>query len=176
MGQKKIILPLIIIFLINLALFSIPSVPGSSPMILSSAGDLTIPDMMGIYSPEEVYHFLESIGEEGRTAYQTMHFGTDLAFPLVYGLLLFALLSRATQKTLPKLPWLPFIAFFPTLVDLAENFTLVNITAHFPAFLPGLTQLAQVFTILKFSGIGVALIVLVILLIRKKAPAAGQVG
>ena len=175
MGQTKVVLPLTIIFLINLALFSIPGFPGSSPMILSSAADLNIPDMMGIYSPEDVYHFLETIGAAGRSAYQTMHFATDLAFPLVYGALLFSALCWATHKAQIKTRWLPFIAVFPTLVDLAENFTLVTITARFPDFLPGLTRLAQVFTILKFTGISVSFIVLIILVIKKKASPGVQV-
>lgn len=174
MGQKKVILPLTIIFLINLALFSIPGFPGSRPMILSSAADLNIPDMMGIYSPEDVYHFLETIGAEGRSAYQAMHFTSDLAFPLIYGALLFSALCWATSKAQVKARWLPFIAFFPTLVDLAENFTLVIITGRFPNFLPGLTHLAQVFTILKFTGIGVSFIALVILVIKEKASSRKQ--
>ncbi len=167
-GQKKVVLPLFIIFLINLAFFSIPGIPGSRPAILSSAGDLNIPDMMGIYSPQEVYHFLDTIGAEGRSAYQTMHFATDLVFPLIYGALLFSALCWATHKTQVKARWLPFIAFFPTLVDLAENFTLVTITARFPDFLPGWTEVAQVFTILKFTGIGASFLALIILVIKKK--------
>lgn len=124
---------------------------------------------MGIYSPEEVYHFLETIGAEGRSAYQTMHFATDLVFPLIYGALLFSALCWATHMAQSKAQWLPFIAVFPTLVDLAENFTLVFITDRFPEFMPGWTRAAQVFTILKFTGICVCLISLIVLVIKKKA-------
>ena len=173
-GQKKVILPLTIIFLINMVLFSIPGFPGSRPVILSSAGGLNIPDMMGIYSPEEVYHFLDTIGAEGRSAYQTMHFATDLVFPLIYGALLFSSLCWATHKAQSKTQWLPFVAVFPTLVDLAENFTLVFITNRFPDFLPGWTRAAQVFTILKFTGISVSFIALIVLVIKKKASSGKQ--
>ena len=167
LGQKKVILPLLAIFLVNLALFSLPGLPGSRPVILASAENLTIPDMKGIYSPEYVYGFLESIGPAGRSAYQSMHYTTDLVFPLVYGALLFALLCRAVQKSQTKVQWLPFIAFFPTIIDLAENFTFVYITNHFPVFLPELTRIAQVFTIAKFSGIGLCLLMVIYLQVKK---------
>jgi hypothetical protein len=173
MGQMKVILPLAVLFLINLALFSLPGVPGSQPKILALAEDLQIPDMMGIYSPDDVYTFLDSVGGTGRTSYQTMHYATDLAFPLVYGALLFALLCRAIDKTGTNFRWLPFIAFLPTLADLAENFTLVTITARFPEFLPGLTHLAQVFTLFKFGGIGLCLVINIVL--RVKTPGINQV-
>ena len=124
--------------------------------------------MMGLYSPGDVYDFLESIGSAGRSAYQTMHFTTDLAFPLVYGALLFSLLCQAIQKTQVKVQWLPFIAFVPSVIDLAENFTFVYITARFPAFLPDLTRLAQVFTIIKFGGIFICLLVIIFLIGKKR--------
>ena len=163
LGQKKVILPLLAIFLINLALFSLPGLPGSRPVILAAAENLTIPDMKGIYSPEYIYGFLESIGPAGRSAYQSMHFTTDLAFPLVYGALLFSLLCGAANKAHLRTRWLPFIAFFPTIIDLAENFTFVYITNQFPTSLPGLTRMAQVFTIMKFGGIIFCLLVIIFL-------------
>ena len=168
MGQTKVILPLAVLFLINLVLFSLPGVPGSRPMILGATDGVKIPDMMGIYSPEDVYTFLESVGPEGRSVYQTMHYATDLAFPLVYGALLFALLCRETRKTETKFRWLPFLALLPTVADLAENFIMVYITAHFPEFLPGMTRLAQVFTLIKFGGIGLCVGIIFILFLKRK--------
>ncbi|MDY6873579.1 MAG: hypothetical protein SVR81_06390, partial [Chloroflexota bacterium] len=93
-GQRWIVLLLSGLFLLNLLLFSLPAFPGSQPQILAAAPTRQIPDMMGIYSPEAVNDFLADIGPSGRAAYQLMHFSSDLAFPLVYGLLLFALISR----------------------------------------------------------------------------------
>ena len=162
--QNKLIILFASLFVVNLLLFSLPGLPGSRPDILNAAEeDVNIPDIMGLYSPQDVYHFLDSIGPEGRSAYQIMHFATDLVFPLIYGALLFTLLCRQVQKSPEKPHWLPFIALVPVILDLAENFTMVVITARFPDFLPGLTQLAQVFTIMKFTSLALCVITIIIL-------------
>lgn len=169
-GQTKFIFPLAVLFTVNLLLFSLPGLPGSRPVILTAAEDgVNIPDIMGLYSPEEVYHFLDSIGPGGRSAYQIMHFATDLAFPMVYGALLFALLCQQAQKAPEKWHWLPFITLVPVAFDLAENFTMVAITARFPDFLPGLTRLAQVFTIVKFSSLVLCVITIISLGFTKQS-------
>ena len=108
--------------------------------------------LLQAFSVALVDAFLEAIGTEGRAAYQTMHTTTDFAFPLIYGLFLFALLSRLTIKQ--QLPlWLPWMALVATIADLVENFTLMRLTSHYPDFQPGLAHLAQVATIIKFAFI-----------------------
>lgn len=166
-GQRKLILVLTVLFLLNLALFSLPDVPGSTFNITAAAPDLQIPDTLGIYSPEKVHAFLQAIGPEGRAAYQWMHFTTDLAFPLVYGWLLFAILCRCVLNTSSKFQRLPFLGWLIAAVDLAENFTLVAITDRYPTFSPALTRLAQVFTIAKFAGIALSLAAIIFLWVKK---------
>ncbi|MDY6845835.1 MAG: hypothetical protein SVP52_01710 [Chloroflexota bacterium] len=106
--------------------------------------------MIPFYSTEYIYTFLEDIGEQGRQLYRLVHLTSDLAFPLVYGLLFFALIHRFTQILKPSrkinAQFLPWIA---ALFDLAENFTLNHITSEFPERLIGLTMLAQFFTLMK---------------------------
>lgn len=167
-GNPRVLLLLIILVLINLALFSIPTLAGSRPNILASAPGYAVPDMKGVYSPDYVYDFLKAVGPAGRHAYQMMHFTTDLAFPILYGLLLFSGLCRLADLNSGIHPTLPLIALMPFLSDLAENFSMVAITAKFPDFLPSLIRLAQVFTIFKFGGIFFCLAVIVILIIRQK--------
>jgi hypothetical protein len=126
--------------------------------------------MKGLYSPAYIADFLTSIGPEGRKAYQMMHFTTDLAFPLVYGLLIFAGFCRLLKLDDGAHPTLPLIALVPMLADLAENFSMVAITAAYPQPMSGLVWVAQAFTLIKFGGIGFCLAALVILglRIRKK--------
>lgn len=165
-GQRWIVLLLSGLFLLNLLLFSLPAFPGSQPQILAAAPTRQIPDMMGIYSPEAVNDFLADIGPSGRAAYQLMHFSSDLAFPLVYGLLLFALISRRLMQREGTPYWIALLAFVGTLFDLAENFSMVAITNSYPTPLPGLTRLAQVFTLLKFSGIGLGVLIVLVLAVQ----------
>lgn len=151
-SQTGVIILLGGLTLINLLLFSIPGIPGSQSHITANAPGETIIDMRIRYTPTELSAFLEAIGTEGRAAYQTMHTTTDFAFPLIYGLFLFALLSRLTIKQ--QLPlWLPWMALVATIADLVENFTLMRLTSHYPDFQPGLAHLAQVATIIKFAFI-----------------------
>jgi len=167
-NNPRVILLLGILVLINLVLFSIPTLAGSRPQILASAPEFTVPDMRGIYSPAYVYDFLTAVGPAGRQAYQMMHFTTDLAFPLLYGLLLFAGLCRLVSRRPESDTHLPLIALLPVVSDLAENFSLVAITAKYPAFPSGLTWLAQGFTLLKFGGIFACLAIMAIVISRYK--------
>ncbi len=162
-SNRRLIIFLGILLLVNLLLFSFPNFPGSRTVILTDAPNQQIPDMMVLYSPQNVHEFLTAVGPAGRDAYQLMHFSTDLAFPLIYGLFLFAWLSRLVQGKGIKLQYLPLIAFIASGADLAENFSMVYLTATFPAFHPGLTRLAQVFTLVKFACIGICIIVGIIL-------------
>ncbi len=166
-GQRRVTTLLAVLFIINLLLFSLPAFPGSQPQIIAAAPSRQIPDVMGIYTPQTVYDFLSAIGPAGREAYQRMHFTSDLAFPLVYGLLLFSLISRRLLQRENKPRWIALLAFIGPVFDLAENFSLVVITDRFPTSLPGLTRLAQVFTLAKFGGIGLSLLIVVILAIRQ---------
>lgn len=166
-GTKRCILILGALLLINLALFSIPGVPGSTARITASAPDQTPPDILGIYSPEVVTTFLETIGAEGRAQYQIMHLTTDLAFPLVYGLSLFSLLSWLTLRLNLQAQWIPWLGLLATGFDLAENFTFVFITDRYPQEFSGLTWLAQVFTIGKFAMVGISILAALYLGLRK---------
>jgi hypothetical protein len=165
-SNRRLIAFLGILLLANLLLFSLPGFPGNRFTILASASGQQIPDMMGFYSPQHVYNFLTSIGPAGREAYQLMHFSTDLAFPLIYGLFLFSWLSRSILNMSAISQYLPLIAFLASGADLAENFTMVYLTATFPVQHPGMVRLAQVFTLLKFLGIGICILIGIILTLK----------
>lgn len=167
-SNPRVVLLLLILVMFNMAMFSIPALAGSRSRILTSAPNYTVPDMKGIYTPDYIYDFLTSIGPAGRQAYQMMHFTTDLAFPFLYGLLLFAGLSLLVTQNSGGRRLLPLIALLPFVSDLAENFIMVAITASYPRFKPGLTWLAQGFTLLKFGGITFCVIMIILLSIRHR--------
>jgi len=165
-GQKKRIVLFGFLLVINLLLFSLPGVPGNTSDITAISPDRKLPDMMGVYSPDAVHDFLTAIGPDGREAYQFMHLTTDLAFPLVYGLFFFAVLSHLMFVLESPVRFLPFLGLLAAGFDLAENFILIFITNRYPAFLPGLTSLAQVLTLAKFATITVSGITIGYLLYR----------
>jgi hypothetical protein len=168
-GQTKVILILGLLLVANLSLFSLPGLAGSRPQILAAAPEYRVPDMKGLYSPAFITDFLTAIGPEGRQAYQMMHFTTDLAFPLVYGLLIFAGFCRMLTVGKATHPTLPLVALVPVLADLAENFLMVAITAVYPQAKPGLVWVAQAFTLIKFGGISFCLVTLVTLWLRGRS-------
>lgn len=167
-NNPRILLLLGILVLFNLSAFSISSLAGSRPRILASAPEFAIPDMKGIYSPAYIYDFLAAIGPAGRHAYQIMHLTTDLAFPVLYGLLFFAGLCRLVSQQAGSNIYLPLITILPVVSDLTENFAMVAITAKYPAFHPGLIWFAQVFSLLKFGGLIVCLAVIILLFTRQR--------
>ena len=167
-AQLRNILIRSVLFVVNLALFSLPGVPGSTPSIVAAAPNLTPPDMMGLYSPQAVNTFLEAIGPAGREAYHWMHLTLDLAFPLIYGSLICLVLARQVGSNTSAGAWLPWLGLAAAIADLLENFILLYITDHFPAPLPGLAMAAQVFTLLKFGLIIISLMVAAVLGIQKR--------
>ena len=173
--QKRTLIVLILLFLINSALFVLPFSPVSSSRVIENAPGATIPDMEPGYTANDVYTFLEDIGGQGRQLYRLIHLTTDLAFPLVYGLLFFALISRLIIK--PNSPIKTYAPLFPLIAaafDLSENFTLNYITRQFPNEFPGLIRLAQFFTLAKFTFLMATLLVTAYLafrLIRQKQKA-----
>ena len=150
LSQKKCLVMLILLFLINSAFFFVPISPLSTMKITGNAPGIQIPDMIPFYSTEYIYTFLEGIGDQGRQLYQLVHLTSDLAFPLIYGLLFFGLISRFSiiLDTSSKM-YTPFLPWIAAIFDLAENFTLNYITSQFPEQLKRLTKLAKFFTLMK---------------------------
>lgn len=98
LGQKKRVVLLGILMMVNIAMFSLPGLPANLSSVTQAAPEATIPDMRIKYSPDEVYDFLTLIRTEGRQTYQRMHLTTDLAFPLIYGFFLFSITSYLLLK------------------------------------------------------------------------------
>ncbi len=160
--NKHRILVLGCLFILNMVLFYLPFVPGSIPMVSKKVPVETIPDVMAIYSADEVYHFLTAIGEEGRNAYQLMHLTIDFTFPLIYGFLFYSIITSQIQRLGSKHKRLPLIPFLGTGFDLLENGTHLYINGTFPAYQLRATAIAELFSLLKFSFLAVSLIIIVI--------------
>ena len=166
LGQKKRVVVLGILMMVNIALFSLPGLPANIAKVIGENPDTQIPDMQPGYSVEEVYDFLTLIGPEGRQAYQLMHLTTDFAFPIVYGVFLFSIISYLLVQAGLQQFFITWLGIFAAGFDLAENFTLMYITDRFPKFLPGLVNLARIFTMGKFSFMLVSFMIIGYLFVK----------
>ena len=165
-AQKTIVILLAILFALNMVAFYLPLNPCNTQAILNNGEGVQIPDIMVVYSPEQLYQFLSQIQASGRSAFQGMHLSVDLSFPIIYSLLFFFVMEwqlfiLGKQKSL-----LPLVSFLAGGFDLAENFTLFFITSQFPQFLPNLSMLAQGFTLLKFALIIACIILMLIFFLK----------
>lgn len=89
------------------------------------------PDAKSRYSPDELYAFLEGIGENGRRLYAWTQVTLDVIYPVVY-CLLFAVLLVVLWRW-EKLRCLVLLPLLTGVFDLLENFTTAYLAATFSA-------------------------------------------
>lgn len=152
-GQKKLIILIGGVMLINLILFYIPGLPGSIPNITWNNQNVIIPDMKISLNTNDIYGFLTLIDSNSHAAFQIMHLTTDLVFPLVYSLFFFSLLSFYTLTSGLKFKYFLFIPFLPAGFDLMENFSLIYITEKYPMYLQWMMVFSRFSTLGKFIGL-----------------------
>ncbi len=171
-SNKKRITLLGIFLLVNLILFYIPGFPGSIPEIKQQHSKLSIPDMKISFDANETYQFLSRVGQDGRNAYQLLHLGTDLVFPILTALFIFSVISKYVLMTQKKsgnnfsARYLPLLAFIPACFDYGENFILIYLTEKFPKRLMTLTSITQIATLGKFVFLFINFIVISYLVIK----------
>jgi len=157
---------LTILLVINFCIFYFPGLPGSIPRVIGKSTGVTIPDMRLRYTVDELHAFLTGIGSEGRQAFQWMHLSTDLAFPLIYGLLLYSIIYRLSFQ----LGWpgkrLSLLGFLPTVFDLVENFSLLYITSQYPNIPQVFGSMINYLTIGKFLFLMISLCIILFLRIK----------
>jgi hypothetical protein len=153
-SKSKHLIVLGTLFLINFALFLVPGAPGNFLEVRDSPQDIQIPDIQGVYSVEDVNHFLNVIGEKGRRSYQTLHLTTDLIFPIIYALFISGLILRlnAHPATTLKESW-HWMAFIAGSFDMAENFLMLYITGTYPAYHLRAITFAALCSFMKFACI-----------------------
>mgnify|MGYP006910766318 CR=1 FL=1 len=127
--QKFVVILLGILFTLNMVAFYLPLNPFSTKAILNNAQEVQIPDIIMIYSPDQLYQFLSQIQESGRDAFQGLHLTVDLSFPIIYSHFFFFVLQWQLFSFGNKKSHLPLLSFLAGGSDLAENFTLFYITS-----------------------------------------------
>ena len=125
------------------------------------------PDTSLIYSPADLYRMAEAFGPAGRQAYIQARLTFDVAFPVVYGLVLIATISWLAGRAFPAgSPW-RLVNLAPALgmlFDYLENSAAVIVMTRYPLRTPGVDILAPVFTFVKWIFAGGSFVVLLALI------------
>ena len=111
------------------------------------------PDMSFYYSADDLYHFAEAYGEQGREAYVRARFTFDVIWPLVYTLFLTTTISWVNTRAFAPDSWWQRANLIPVLglvFDYLENLTTSLVMLRYPDRTAVIDSLAPVFTLLKW--------------------------
>ena len=142
-----------ILFLLCLLMFVV-IIPEVSADIKLYSNGLSMLDWELFYTPEQVFYYLKSYGEEGRALYLFSLWTADFINALIYGLFfsfLIAWLIRNTNSLNYK-----HVISYPLIIscfDLFENIGITFIVLQLPCEFPILIRFVSLFTILKWLGL-----------------------
>lgn len=149
--------------LIIFVAFMVFVLPGQASQSDDAANDAGTPDLMFIYTVNDLYSMAETYGEQGRRDYVKARFTFDLIWPLVYGFLLVTSVSWLFGKVFPmESIWqrANLIPVFGVLFDYLENISTSVVMARFPAQTGVIDFLATIFTPIKWTLVVLSFILL----------------
>ncbi len=119
---------------------------------------ISILDVRLFYTASDVQNLFLALGQPGRQAYSAQLLA-DMVYPFAYSLLLHFLYVRFCLSEKPNKISL-FFAFAPygaLLADLAENYLILRMLAHYPVVLSSTALLASMAGAFKWFFVAVAL-------------------
>ena len=151
-------------FLLSLAilyvLFSTILLKNAEEKINSLAGEeIGVIDLQIGFNPQKTLTMVESYGDRARDYYAFVEMTLDIAYPIIYTLMLTIILGlvyRKSKRWQFRLSPLLILVF-----DLIENLNIVILLKTFPSQNMAIAQLVEFFKLLKFLTL--AIIVLIIL-------------
>jgi hypothetical protein len=153
---------LLFLFILFL-LLSILGFPMVRTRLTELSGGIALIDTHFLYTPGELYRWIEAYGPAGRSLHAISSLTLDLVYPLAYGLFLALAIAGLYRLSLPTKPWpqkLSYMAFGVMLFDYLENFSAVTLLLSFPRRLPWLAGLISIFTPTKWVLGGLATVAL----------------
>jgi hypothetical protein len=135
-------------------------------VFLSQVWNATAPlDLQFFYTPEEAYSWIEAYGVEGRTQYRNIELTADIAWPMLYTLLLswpITWLFRRSVAEGSKAHILNVVPFGALLVDFLENACIVTMLSIYPSKPTVLAWMATACTTVKWLFVGASILVLLV--------------
>ncbi len=150
---KSILILLGLNLIINVVLF---------PLFQAASPNAIPLDLQFSYSPEKAYQLLANFSSEELKNYMLVELTLDVAYPVIYGLLLAFLIFKLSQKT--ALAILPIIVLF---LDYLENIGIVTLIHYYPQKLTTIATITSLFTSLKWSLVVVSVVVILVLAMKK---------
>lgn len=148
--MKRIILLVILLVMIEIAFYFLMG-------DLEAVSGHNILDM-GLQNNEETYQILSDYGVEGRSIYNKIQL-VDFIFPLCYGLLFILIMKYQGCK-------LTIIPLLAATFDYIENINIYRMLRAYPDNLM-LGSFNGIFTVLKFTLLGISLILMVVYGLRR---------
>ena len=146
-------------------LFTAFVLPGQASSAKVDTGIDRSPDMLFLYSADDLYHIAQAYGEQGRAAYIKVRFTFDLIWPLVYMAFLTTTLSWIYHQAFKPDSFLQLVNLVPVfgmLFDYLENIATSIVMARYPTHTIIVDHLAPILTLLKWVFVGGSFILLVI--------------
>ena len=132
---------------------------------------LPVVDLAGLTTPAERMELIAAYGDAGREAYLTF-LAIDCVFPICAGLFVFTTLRALLVWQQLDRPWTRLMLWWPAvgpLADLTENAFHALLTLSFPNMASGIAQSAYIASSVKYLGVSVSQVLLVLFLLRGAA-------
>ncbi len=135
------------------------------PRFLELSNGTELLDMTPLYTPDQAYKMIDQYGSAGRAFYNYIQLA-DLFFPIVYSLLLTSILFRffsaveIVKSQIYSMIYLPLLA---GLCDWLENLGIFMMLRIYPQRLDWIASLTNLACLLKFSGIGLSIALILFL-------------
>lgn len=101
----------------------------------TSSGTSQMLDLLPAADDNQVYSYLDSVGNDGRNVLVGIYQFEDFIFPMAYGPFLFLAILYFIGKAYPHNKGLLLLAILPILgvgVDYMENFSIISIIRSYP--------------------------------------------
>ncbi len=135
-----------------------------------AAGKSTkIIDVQLFYTHQDVITLFNDLTPKGRAEYYVQESVTDMAYPIIYGLL-FILLITYLSKHLDYNNW--WLLLIPPLLsmifDFSENYTILKMLGSFPNISEATVFRCSIYSLLKWSFVVVSTLIVVSLYVINK--------
>lgn len=138
---------------------------GAAQIKILAGEELDALDLYFSYNSSEVYPLLEAYGEKGRQYYAQFEMTADAVYPIIYTLLLCALIGYTWKAFILRKNQFSFIIFVPFLVflfDYAENSCIIGLLKNYPTQIDWLVNLSSIFTTLKWTSVGLCMVIILV--------------
>lgn len=129
------------------------------------SGGIGSPDASFLYTPDDLYHWAEGYGPEGRRDYVRARLTFDVIWPLVYTLFLATAISWLFSRAFPpgsRWQLLNLVPILGLLFDYIENLAAATVMARYPAQTPLLDWVAPLATPIKWLFVNGSFVVVLL--------------